>query len=92
MNAKDCEHIGYLLATRKSRQELHDDLLEMDPRIKDELAGFDEVLEQDEETEEAYARLLLEKYGTEWALQKGVTPEMKKKLWDQAAAEVRKGY
>lgn len=90
MNSKDCEHIGYLLASRKSIETLRDDLIKMDPRIGEHLEGFDEVLEQDEETKEVYERLLFERFGQGWPFAGGKTPEILKELWDRAASEVRR--
>ncbi len=90
MNKKDCEHIGYLLSTCKTRQKIEFELLKIDPRIEEERDLFEEVEGRDQATMDRYIQLMTEEYGPDWSFSKRARIEGRtKEIWQQAYNEVR---
>ena len=102
MNRKDCEHLGYLLASRRTREELRADIFAMDARIEIDFDAFEEIAGhqadcvlciqalRDEATLERFEELMLAEYGAIWSYSKRAKAENRQKeIWQQAHNEVR---
>ena len=90
MNRKDCEHLGYLLASRRTREELRADIFAMDARIEIDFDAFEEIAGHDEATLERFEELMLAEYGAIWSYSKRAKAENRQKeIWQQAHNEVR---
>jgi len=89
MNKKDVETIGYLMTTCRSREEIVRGLIQLDPRIKDEIAIQEEISGKDEATSDRFDELMIQEYGPNWCwLRKELIPR-KKEIWQQAYNEIR---
>ena len=89
MNRKDCEHIGYLLSSCKTREELLEGLFQLDPRIKAEMLAFDEVQGQDKATMQRYNDLMAAEYGERWVWSKRAREENRQsEIMQQARKEM----
>ena len=68
MNKKDVENIGYILSKVKTRDELLDEIFELDSRIKDEYEMFEMAMGRSEAVDELTEKLMVERYGHKWPL------------------------
>lgn len=74
MNKKDVEHIGYLLSDCHSLEEFKDKIIEWDNRIEEEYIGFEGVAGRDRDVDELFEKLIVERYGHQWAMLKDRPP------------------
>ena len=77
MNNKDREHIGYISSISQSIEEFKDRLFEYDEKIKIEYELFEDAAGRDNDVDKLYEKMMIEKYGHEWALFKSAKHESK---------------
>lgn len=70
MNNKDCENLGYYLATCETREELREMIIKMDDRIKSEYEGFVDVVDYDEKVMSLAVKYMEDYNGPNWSLTK----------------------
>ena len=87
MNRKDCETIGYILATHLTDPHMNEAFFNLDSRIKPEYEAFEEVMGKDEEVMELHEKMMVEKFGEGWSYLKAAKIE-NKKIYQDAVKEV----
>lgn len=87
MNQKDCETIGYILATHLTDTHINEAFFNLDSRIEPEYEAFEAVLGKDEEVIELHEKMMIEKFGNGWAYLKDAKLE-NKKTYEAALKEV----
>jgi len=88
MNKKDCEHLGYLLATcRPISHDLCEKIFDMDDRIELEYDLFQEVQGESDEIDELTEELLIKYNSNTWFL---TEPGALKKTYAECLDEARR--
>ena len=68
MNNKDRDHIGYLLSVCNDLEKFKEELFLYDEKIELEYLSYESVQGRDSEVDELFFKMMIEKYGPDWAL------------------------
>jgi len=74
LNKKDTEHIGYILSSSRSVEELKERFFQMDSRIEQEYEMFESAAGREESIDDEVSKRMIERYGHNWALLKKKPP------------------
>jgi hypothetical protein len=91
MNKKDCDSIGLILSMSENREDLHERLFELDPRIKEDFEAYERMAGRDIAVDELFDKKMAEKYGTpHWCLLKSTATLESKKVRVELLEEARR--